>query len=109
MLKRQLRLASFKRVDGEKSIASPLFILRFLKNGEGNLKFGFVVSKKIDKRAVVRNRVKRNLSKSIEDMLETISPGYSFIFIARKEVLEKSQQEIAMAIKEFFLKNEFIK
>ena len=109
MLKRQFRLSSFKRIRGEKSIASPLFALRFWENGENNLKFGFVVSKKIDKRAVVRNRVKRRLSKSIEELFGKIKPGYNFVFIAKKAILEKSQPEIAVCIEEIFKKNEFIK
>lgn len=109
MLKRQFRLSNFKRTNGERSIASPLFALRFWENRENNLKFGFVVSKKIDKRAVVRNRIKRRLSKSIEELFGKISPGYNFIFIARKEILEKSQSEVAIYIEEIFKKNKFIK
>jgi len=101
MLKKQYRLSDFKKLKS-KTINSPLFTLKYLESGEKVSKFAFIISKKIDKRAVVRNKIKRQLSKSIENILEKIKTGYNFIFIARKEILGKNQKEIETEVEKIF-------
>lgn len=64
-----------------------------LKKTANNFKvsrFGFVVSKKIDTRAVVRNRTRRVLRSVIEDMLEDIQPSFDLLFILKKPIEERT-------------------
>lgn len=68
----------------EKKISSPAFDLKVRKNGELVSRFGFVVSKRIDKRATVRNKIKRKIRYCIENKLEEIVKGYDFLFIVKK-------------------------
>ncbi len=56
----------------------------------GLSRFGFVVSTKIDKRAVKRNRMRRVLSESVRHLLPSLS-RCDGIFIARKNISELSQ------------------
>ena len=78
--------------------STPQFSLRVSKNGESVSRFGFIVSKKIDKRAVVRNRVKRLLRRVIEENIKKIAAGYDFLFIIRSEIIGKDLGEISITV-----------
>ena len=64
---------------------------------------GFVVSKKVHKRATKRNRIKRLIREIIRQMfknneLAEINNYQSLIFIAKENILEKNFQEIRNTI-----------
>jgi ribonuclease P protein component len=50
-------------------------------------RFGFVVSKKIDKRAVVRNRLRRQLAGAVLALVSEIKPGWGIIFLVKKSLI----------------------
>ena len=50
--------------------------------------FGISISKKVSKRAVVRNRIKRQLRAIIRDRLSSISPGWQIVIIVRPSAVE---------------------
>ncbi|MBU1127025.1 MAG: ribonuclease P protein component [Patescibacteria group bacterium] len=81
---------------------SPIFGLLVLENKEDVLRFGFIVSKKIDKRAVVRNRIKRVLSEAVFLNLGKIKHGYDFVFLAKKEILGNSFSQVSLEIEKLF-------
>ncbi len=93
MLKRDLRLWGpiSKKA---KTISTPFFNLKLAQNGEGVSKFAFVVSKKVDPRAVVRNRTKRVLRSGIEENVDKIKKGFDFLFILKKEAVGKNHLEV---------------
>ncbi|MEK7551524.1 MAG: ribonuclease P protein component [Patescibacteria group bacterium] len=109
MLKRVNRLSVLKRSKGEKTISSLSFTIKYLKREDDGLKFAFIISKRIDKKAVIRNKIKRNLAKGIEEILAEIVLGYNLIFIPKKEILEKNQEEIVKEVKEVFKLNNLLK
>ena len=109
MLKKDYRLKVLKKNNGAKTISTFFFTLRFWENGESLSKFAFIISKKIDKRAVTRNKIKRSITRVLEELLSEIKPGYSFIFIPKREILEKSQTELEDSIKEAFKNNNLLK
>lgn len=64
---------------------------------------GFVVSKKIHKRATKRNRIKRLMRENIRLMIKNselveINNYQSLIFVAKKNILYKNFEEIRNAI-----------
>ena len=64
---------------------------------------GFVVSKKVHKRAVRRNKIKRLIRENIRLMLKTnelaeLNNYQSLIFIAKDDILEKTFEEIRNTI-----------
>jgi len=66
-------------------------------------KIGFVVSKKIHKRAVKRNRIKRLMRESLRLHIKAV-PNFdtkymSLIFVASTKLLDKSYKEIDSGIK----------
>ncbi|MBT4349609.1 ribonuclease P protein component [bacterium] len=66
----------------------PEFIIKYQKTKEKPSKIAFVVSTKVDKKAVARNRIKRQMREAIKDLLPDIKDGYSILVIARKKALE---------------------
>ena len=50
--------------------------------------FGISISKKVSKRAVVRNRIKRQLRAIIRDRLPSISPGWQVVIVVRPSAVE---------------------
>lgn len=57
-------------------------------------RFAFVISKKISKKAVVRNRTKRLLSESVRLLMPQIRKGCDVIFFAKKPLLEEKLQNV---------------
>ena len=115
MLKKQNRLKSrlaFNRIyKTSKSVASSSLILYIDKeNTDKNCptRVGFVVSKKVHKRAVKRNRVKRLIRENIRLMLkedfEEINKYQNLIFIARNKIFDMNLDEIKELILILFKK-----
>lgn len=73
------------------------------KKNEMVTKFGFVVSKKIHKRAVKRNRIKRIMRESVRLYLKSNrdfdSKYMSLIFVASGRLLDKNFKEVDISIK----------
>ena len=59
-----------------KSFKNKLFILRFIKNNLNQNRFGFVVSQKVSKKAVVRNKVRRRLAEIIKSYFNNLKILY---------------------------------
>ena len=61
--------------------ASPLLVLHWLRD-DVPARLGLAVSRKVDTRAVVRNRIKRTLREAFR-RLRTSLPGGSYVVVAR--------------------------
>ncbi len=109
MLKKKFRLLKETKFDKKNSYTSPFFALKTAKNEESFSRFGFIVSKKIDKRATVRNRLKRQIRVFIETNLEDIETGYDIMFILKKELLGKTTEEIKEITQDALKKQRLIK
>src|SRR3989338_6017613 len=109
MLKKQNRLVLGTRLMHCASYTSPLFTLKVSKNGFLYNRYGFVVSKKIDKRAVKRNRTKRIISMCIEKNLGIIQSGFDMLFIVKQEIIQKDQQEICFSVLHVLKKEDYLK
>ena len=64
---------------------SPLLVLAWMPNDEARTRIGFVVSKRISKHAVDRNRIKRLLSEAIRGLLPGLSGGLDIVISARQK------------------------
>jgi len=88
MFSRKYRLPATIRLEHSKIIHTPLFSLRIAKNNLVYNRYGFIVSKKIDKRATVRNRLKRRFRACVEQMHKQLATGRDFLFVLKKEAVE---------------------
>lgn len=109
MLDRAFRLTKkfeFQRVKKfGQNVVTPFFIFSFLQNPPGPARFGFIVSKKVDKRATARNRLRRLLSEVVRLFLAENnrlfpfeSGGVDVVFIVRRGALGKSYAQISASL-----------
>jgi len=80
---------------------SPLFGFLTYKENDDQKKIGFIVSKKISKRAVDRNRIRRILSEIVRKNLERFENGTRIIFLTKKEILGKKYDEVEKEVEKF--------
>lgn len=97
-----------------KSIRNNLFILKIMENKLGFSRFGFVVSLKVSKKAVLRNKVRRILSEIIKTNQKNllsggIKTGIDLVIIALPGIEKKEFSEIKEAINSALIKARLIK
>ncbi|MBU0707886.1 ribonuclease P protein component [Patescibacteria group bacterium] len=63
---------------------SDYLLIKIAPNNSDYTRIGIVVSKKISKKAVVRNAIKRSIRELIRPMLAKIKRGYDCILIPKK-------------------------
>lgn len=61
-------------------------LIKTLPNGSGQSRLVVVVSKKISKKAVVRNRLRRRISGDLEPRWATVTPGYDIVISVRSDL-----------------------
>ena len=89
---------------GEVVFDCPLFGVVSLKKGDEKIKLGWIISKKISKKAVERNKIKRRLSVALESKIDSLAAGTRIIFLVKKEILGKSVKEIEMEVDRLMVK-----
>ena len=99
MLKRKFRIPKGVRFNNSRLFSSPLFTIKVKENRFSFNRFAIIVSKKVDKRAVVRNRIKRLINSCIEELRESLKQGQDMIFIVKREAINKSREDFFQAIK----------
>ena len=50
--------------------------------------FGISISKKVSKKAVIRNRIKRQIKGVIRSKLQAISPGWKIVIVVKPKAIE---------------------
>ena len=71
------------------------------RSGEEKSRFGFVVSKKIAKSAVHRNRIKRALRESVRRNLNYFPKGIDVVILTKKSIFKKTTEEIMRQLEIF--------
>ena len=113
MLSKQYRLK--KKKDFDEVIKKGKFFKEnflVLKKAKNNLRWtrvGFVVSQKVAKKAVIRNKIKRRLRETVGTNLSRIRPGYDIIFFSKKGIEEKEFLEIKKSIEKLLKKAKLLK
>lgn len=99
MLKRKFRIPKGIRFNNSRLFSAPFFLLKMRENGLLFNRFAVIVSKKIDKRSVIRNKIKRLINSCTIDLNKGLKQGWDFLFIVKKAALGKSRQELYSEIK----------
>ncbi len=88
------RRADFEQVFGSgRFLGSRVLAIRFLEHGQGPTRVGFAVGKKLDKRAVVRNRARRRLREALRRL--PMRDGYDLVVLARRRALTDEFASVA--------------
>lgn len=108
MLKKQNQLTKDKEFDNVfkngKSSYDKIIGIKVIANNSDNSRFGILISTKISKKAIERNKIKRQIREIIRLDLEKILSGYDFIIITLAPVLGKTYQELEKSIHNHFKK-----
>lgn len=87
MLKKKYRLPSGIRLEKARIKSFKYFVLKTAGNNFSYPRFAFVISKKVDTKAVVRNRIKREMTNAISKIIDKITAHTDMIFILKKEAV----------------------
>lgn len=68
-------------------------------------RFGFVISTKISKKAIIRNRIKRVMAEIIRLNLIKIKNGYDVVFLIKPSILKLEKNIIESEVYEIIVKN----
>jgi ribonuclease P protein component len=108
MIARSYRLNAGKPLYNYTLHKTPLFTLKYARNEQIYSRVGFIISKKVSKKATVRNRAKRVFRTCIEKDFARITPGYDILFILQRHILEKDQEILCPLIKDVLVKQKLL-
>lgn len=104
MFKKGLRLPKNVRFTKENQISSIFFSIKIAGNKTESKRFGIIVSKKIDKRAVIRNKIKRQIRLCIEENEKYLLVGKDLLIITRPGIKDMETREICESLMKAFKK-----
>ncbi len=76
--------------------------------GEAN-RFGMVISSKVSKKAVERNKLKRQIREILQLLNQKIKPGFDLVVITAPSILGQNYQSIKMELEKTFFKLKLLK
>lgn len=108
MLSRKLRLRKRQDFDSVykkgKSYSCKYLKVYVLNTDLPQQRCGFSISKKVSKKAVERNKLKRQLSFVLREELKSLKNGMDIVFVVRGVILELSFDDIKYNVKELLKK-----
>jgi len=91
-----------------KGFREDFLFLKLIKNNFKISRVGFIVSKKISKKAVQRNKIKRKLREIIQLYLAKIQPGFDLVFLAKPGIEKRDFWEIEQTIDKILKKSKIL-
>ncbi|MEA3449834.1 MAG: ribonuclease P protein component [Patescibacteria group bacterium] len=108
MYSKKYRLSNKKDFDrvwqSRQSAYLKLLGVKITGNNEENNRFGVIVSTKISKKAVIRNKIKRRIRAVIKKELEKLKIGYDIVIFSQKAIVDSSYKEIETELTQIFNK-----
>lgn len=102
MLKKELRIRKqkdFDKIFSEGAYFSEKFLaLKVVESDSKISRFGFIVSNKVSKKAVERNRIKRLLREAVRLKQNKIKSGFDAVFIFRGKEVKKKFDEVDLVV-----------
>ena len=77
---------------------SGMLSVKALATGRLESRATIVVAKKVSKRAVVRNRIRRRLAGILRDEWQTVRPGYDIVVTVHQDIAEEAQASLQTAL-----------
>ena len=102
--RRLLNSAQYKTVLRRgKKLFNPLFLLFVLPNQHAQTRLGITVSKKVSKRAVDRNRIKRQMREFFR-LNQLLGPNCDVVMVANPAACSKDNRQIRQALEQVWHK-----
>jgi len=106
MLKKENRLTKkkdFERAYKEgRGIKKDSLFLKIIENDQPFTRIGIVISKKVSKKAVIRNKIKRRIREIVRKM--NLIPGFDIVIVTFPQIKEKDFKQIEEEINQLFIK-----
>lgn len=67
--------------------------------------FGFIISTKISKKAVVRNRIKRVMADVVRFNLNSLKNGFDVLFLIKPSIIKLNKEELEKETYALLIKN----
>jgi len=107
MLTKQLRLVKekdFKKIFKlGRSSYTKIFRLKILANELGTNRYGIVISTKVSKKAVERNKLKRQLRAVFKTLDKKLIPGFDLVIVVSPIALNQEYKFIQSELERIFL------
>ncbi|EGJ30829.1 MULTISPECIES: ribonuclease P protein component [Moorena] len=71
-------------------------------------RLGISISQKVSKKAVVRNRIKRQIRSALRQLLPRLSPGWKLVFIVKPEARECEYAQLLRELEKLLVKAEVL-
>ena len=95
---KRIKKKDFKGIQKNgKNIRGDFLALKFAENRLNYFRVSCVVSKKVERKAVKRNKIKKRLREAVRRVVKE-GKGYDFIFFAKPKIKEKKFEEILREI-----------
>ncbi|MGV2831072.1 ribonuclease P protein component [Myxosarcina sp. GI1(2024)] len=100
--------------EGEIRRYSPNLILRALspKNSNSEIpepsKIGISIGKKVSKKAVVRNRIKRQIKGAIRELLPAITPNWKVVIVVKPSAVKCKYEHFLRELNELLIETKII-
>ncbi len=106
MLKQDNRISRNKDFDRVfktgQSFYAKVLGAKAVKNDSMITRFGILVSTKVSKKAVIRNKIKRQIREISKAELNNLKKGYDVVLIVFPQILDKNFQELTEILKSSF-------
>jgi len=76
-----------------------MLVCKTALNGLNTARFCFIVSKRISNKAVIRNRLKRQMREIVRSILPDIAIGFDYVLIACPGLEKKDYNGLLLAVK----------
>jgi len=96
---------NFERVFKKgKSLKEDFLLLKFIKNNSINSRFGIIISRKVSKKVVIRNKIKRRIRAIIFSKLPQIKENIDAVLIVLPGIKDQGFWKIKEIIDKIFTK-----
>ena len=83
--------------------------MKYIKNNLDYSRFGIIVSLKVSKKAVIRNKIKRRIRAILKENLFNIVQGYDFMILTKSGIEGLDYSQIKNKLLKLFQKQNLIK
>lgn len=92
-----------------KGFKEDFLFLKIVPNNQEVSRFGFIVSRKVSKKAIVRNKIKRRLRELVRGTLSQIKPGVDGVIVVLPDFTDRNLEETKQTINRLFEKAKIYK
>lgn len=106
MFSKAQRLAKKKEIEAvfasKKSTYSKILGLKYTENNLDYSRYTVIISKKVEKTAVGRNKIKRIIKNNLKEIDSKLKKNLDCVIICQKEIVKKDSQEIKKELLEVY-------